>query len=63
MDTDFYFRVLYPLQDRVLAAVRDQETRLYLAGGTAAPRGYLAPVATRVYDRRSGRLSRSSHSA
>lgn len=41
MDAEFYYRVLYPLQDRVLAAVRDQETRLYLAGGTAASRGYL----------------------
>lgn len=41
MDADFYFRVLYPLQDRVLSVVRDQQTGLYLTGGTAASRVYL----------------------
>jgi hypothetical protein len=38
---EFYFDVLYPLQDRVLAGLRDLATDFYLAGGTAASRAYL----------------------
>jgi predicted nucleotidyltransferase component of viral defense system len=41
MDRDFYFGVLYPLQDRVLRVCGGQETEFYLTGGTAASRGYL----------------------
>jgi len=41
MDDRFYFEVLYPFQDRVLARIHALETGLYLGGGTAASRGYL----------------------
>jgi Nucleotidyl transferase AbiEii toxin, Type IV TA system len=37
----FYFDVLYPFQDRILAVLRGIETGFYLTGGTAASRGYL----------------------
>lgn len=42
MDARFYFEVLYPFQDRVLARINALETGLYLGGGTAASRGYLS---------------------
>ena len=38
---DFYFDILYPLQDLVLSRIRDLRTGFYLAGGTAASRVYL----------------------
>ena len=41
MNRDFYFDVLYPLQDRVLGILSGLETGFYLSGGTAASRGYL----------------------
>ncbi len=41
MDGEFYTTVLYPIQDKVLAAVALAETGFYLSGGTAASRGYL----------------------
>lgn len=41
MDRGFYFDRLYPLQDAVLAVLRELETEFYLTGGTAASRGYL----------------------
>ncbi len=37
----FFYDRLYPLQDHVLALIHQQETGLYLSGGTAASRGYL----------------------
>jgi hypothetical protein len=40
-DGTFYFDRLYPLQDQVLALLRQIETGFYLTGGTAASRGYL----------------------
>lgn len=41
MDKGYYFRVLYPLQDRVIGILSGLETGFYLTGGTAASRGYL----------------------
>jgi hypothetical protein len=41
MDKEYYFRVLYPLQDRVIGILSGLETEFYLTGGTAASRGYL----------------------
>jgi hypothetical protein len=41
MDASFYFNILYPFQDKVLRVLNELETRFYLAGGTAASRGYL----------------------
>lgn len=41
MDKEYYFRVLYPLQDRVIGILSGLETGFYLTGGTAASRGYL----------------------
>jgi hypothetical protein len=41
MDSGFYFKVLYPLQDRVLHILNNVDTDFYLTGGTAASRGYL----------------------
>jgi len=41
MDQSYYFQRLYPLQDRVLRAFDSASTEFYLAGGTAASRGYL----------------------
>jgi Nucleotidyl transferase AbiEii toxin, Type IV TA system len=41
MDSLFYFERLYPFQDAVLAEISVLETPFYLAGGTAASRGYL----------------------
>ncbi|MEA2559178.1 MAG: hypothetical protein QOH06_682 [Acidobacteriota bacterium] len=41
MNREFYFDVLYPLQDRVLGILSGLETGFYLSGGTAASRGYL----------------------
>ena len=38
---NFYFKQLYPFQDRVLKIIRQVETSFYLTGGTAASRGYL----------------------
>ena len=40
-DHSFYFDRLYPLQDRVLAAIDQLGTAFYLTGGTATSRGYL----------------------
>jgi predicted nucleotidyltransferase component of viral defense system len=37
----FYFNVLYPFQDQVIAAINQVDTSFYLTGGTAASRGYL----------------------
>lgn len=37
----FYFDVLYPLQNHVVAAINKADTDFYLTGGTAASRGYL----------------------
>jgi hypothetical protein len=41
MDRGFYFDRLYPLQDEILRLAFSEDTRFYLAGGTAASRGYL----------------------
>jgi hypothetical protein len=41
MDRDYYFRTLYPLQERILRAFGGTDTGFYLTGGTAASRGYL----------------------
>lgn len=41
MTRDFFFEVLYPLQDRVLRVLSGLDTGFYLSGGTAASRGYL----------------------
>lgn len=41
MNSDFYFKALYPLQDEALRVLVGLETELYLTGGTAASRGYL----------------------
>lgn len=41
MVRNFYFDILYPLQDRVLARIHALDTQFYLSGGTAASRGYL----------------------
>lgn len=41
MNRAFYFEVLYPFQDQVLALLSRLETGFYLTGGTAASRGYL----------------------
>ena len=38
MFADYYLKVLYPLQDKVVEVFR--ETPFYLTGGTALPRGY-----------------------
>ncbi|MCK6557034.1 hypothetical protein L6Q96_21025 [Candidatus Binatia bacterium] len=35
-EADFYFDILYPLQDRVISGIGDLRTGFYLAGGTAA---------------------------
>lgn len=40
-EADFYFDILYPLQDLVLGGIGDLRTGFYLAGGTAASRAYL----------------------
>ncbi|MCX6054062.1 MAG: nucleotidyl transferase AbiEii/AbiGii toxin family protein [Chloroflexi bacterium] len=37
----YFYKQLYPLQDRVFAILQKIETGLYLSGGTAASRGYL----------------------
>jgi hypothetical protein len=37
----FYFDVLYPFQDQVIAAINKVDTGFYLTGETAASRGYL----------------------
>ncbi len=37
----FYFDVLYPFQDQVIAAINKVDTGFYLTEGTAASRGYL----------------------
>jgi predicted nucleotidyltransferase len=42
VDKSFYFQQLYPLQDEVLKLLTGLDTGLYLTGGTAASRGYLA---------------------
>ena len=41
MNKEYYFRQLYPLQDRLLRAFGAADTSFYLSGGTAASRGYL----------------------
>jgi hypothetical protein len=41
VNREFFFDVLYPLQDRVLGVLRGLDTNFYLSGGTAASRGYL----------------------
>ena len=41
MDPNFYTHTLYPFQDEVLQIISQVETGFYLAGGTAASRGYL----------------------
>jgi hypothetical protein len=42
LDKSFYFEQLYPLQDEVLELLTRLDTGLYLTGGTASSRGYLA---------------------
>jgi len=42
LDKAFYFEQLYPLQDEVLQLLARLDTGLYLTGGTASSRGYLA---------------------
>jgi len=37
----FYFDLLYPFQNRVIAFINQADTNFYLTGGTAASRGYL----------------------
>ena len=37
----FFYKQLYPLQDRILKTIRQADTGFYLTGGTAASRGYL----------------------
>jgi len=41
MDSEFFFTLLYPLQDRVLQVIDQAGTDFYLTGGTALSRGYL----------------------
>jgi len=41
VNNEYYFRRLYPLQNRLLRAFSDADTNFYLSGGTAASRGYL----------------------
>lgn len=38
---DFYFKHLYPFQDRILNLIKQVDTNFYLTGGTAASRAYL----------------------
>lgn len=41
MSKDYYFKSLYPLQDKALKIISNLETGFYLTGGTASSRGYL----------------------
>lgn len=41
MSKEYYFKRLYPLQDKVLEIIGNLETGFYLTGGTASSRGYL----------------------
>lgn len=41
LNKEYYFGVLYPLQDQVLQIITRLDTGFYLTGGTAASRGYL----------------------
>ena len=41
MNKEYYFRKLYPCQDKVLEIISKLETGFYLTGGTASSRGYL----------------------
>ena len=41
MQPEYYYKNLYPLQDRVLRAMAEVDTSLYLTGGTALSRCYL----------------------
>lgn len=41
VDREYYFKDLYPLQDKVLKIIANLETAFYLTGGTASSRGYL----------------------
>lgn len=41
MDKEYYYKKLYPLQDKVLRIINDLGTGFYLTGGTASSRGYL----------------------
>lgn len=41
MDKEYYYKKLYPLQDKVLRIINDLDTGFYLTGGTASSRGYL----------------------
>ena len=38
---EFYTKLLYPLQDKVLRILETIETKFYLIGGTALSRNYL----------------------
>ena len=41
MEKDYYFKKLYPLQDKIFQVLNKLDTDFYLTGGTAASRGYL----------------------
>lgn len=41
MTKEYYFKELYPLQDKVLQRVNELDTGFYLTGGTASSREYL----------------------
>ena len=41
MDSEFFLRRLYPMQETILARIASIETDFYLTDGTAASRGYL----------------------
>ena len=41
MEKDYYFKKLYPLQDKLFKILGKIDTEFYLTGGTAASRGYL----------------------
>jgi len=40
-NTNFYFDILYPMQDQALRVIRSVNTEFYLTGETAASRVYL----------------------
>jgi len=41
MSKEYYYNMLYPVQDKVLKIISNLETGFYLSGGTASSRGYL----------------------
>ena len=41
MSKEYYYNMLYPVQDKVLIIISTLETGFYLSGGTASSRGYL----------------------